>query len=608
MRMRRIAVSGAVVLGLVACSGDNSSVTEIENPPQEVVSIYDLGKCTDSRRGEVIFVEEDEQEYLCYSGKWIPESEWGASRKKGSSSSEKNASSEKAKSSSSVKSGSSSSKDKSSSSADSSSAKSSSGKAPDSSSVESSSSNPSGNENEFVDSRDGTSYKITKIGSQTWFAENVRYKGDDVTVYCHSDKSENCDKYAMLYGWDDAKKACPPGSHLPTIEELRELMDFVGEDSSAVVLMADTGWTRDDGFLGTDEYGFAMLPGSYKAGKKSYGSSLGWSAQMWTASDSAGLVFAAYFGWNLPYISIGAYDLADGWGMSVRCITGEPKPSSSSSAKSSSSSVKSSSSSVKSSSSSAKSSSSSVKSSSSSAKSSSSSVKSSSSSAKSSSSSVKSSSSSAESSSSSVKSSSSSVKSSSSEKSSWKFLNPSISYGEMIDNRDGQVYKTVVIDNHTWMAENLNFETANSYCYNDTAKYCATYGRMYTWSAAQNACPEGWHLPSYDEVYILTGPDLSGYTRTADQLRSKVGWIPLNGDDTPGLDTYGFSASPGGRRIASGQYDALGTEVGYWFYIESSDYIIYDWVMEFHQDDRYSMLKRENEGWAYSIRCIKNDN
>ena len=200
------------------------------------------------------------------------------------------------------------------------------------------------------------------------------------------------------------------------------------------------------------------------------------------------------------------------------------------------------------------------------------------------------------------------MKSSSSEKSSWKFLNPSISYGEMIDDRDGQVYKTVVIDNHTWMAENLNFETANSYCYNDTAKYCATYGRMYTWSAAQNACPEGWHLPSYDEVYILTGPDLSGYTRTADQLRSKVGWIPLNGDDTPGLDTYGFSASPGGRRIASGQYNALGTEVGYWFYIESSDYIIYDWVMEFHQDDRYSMLKRENEGWAYSIRCIKNDN
>jgi uncharacterized protein (TIGR02145 family) len=178
----------------------------------------------------------------------------------------------------------------------------------------------------------------------------------------------------------------------------------------------------------------------------------------------------------------------------------------------------------------------------------------------------------------------------------------------MIDDRDGQVYKTVVIDNHTWMAENLNFETANSYCYNDTAKYCATYGRMYTWSAAQNACPEGWHLPSYDEVYILTGPDLSGYTRTADQLRSKVGWIPLNGDDTPGLDTYGFSASPSGRRISSGQYDALGTEVGYWFYIESSDYIIYDWVMEFHQDDRYSMLKRENEGWAYSIRCIKNDN
>ena len=535
MRMRRIAVSGAVVLGLVACSGDNSSVTEFENPPHEVVSIYDLGKCTDSRRGEVIFVEEDEEEYLCYSGKWIPESEWGASRKNGSSSSEK------AKSSSSVKSGSSSSKDKSSSSADSSSAKSSSGKAPDSSSVESSSSNPSGNENEFVDSRDGTSYKITKIGSQTWFAENVRYKGDDVTVYCHSDKSENCDKYAMLYGWDDAKKACPPGSHLPTIEELRELMAFVGEDSSAVVLMADTGWTRDDGYLGTDKYGFAMLPGSYKA-SGGYGSSLGWCTNMWTASDSAGLVYAVYLGWNLPYASIGLYDLAEGWGMAVRCIEGEAKLSSSSSAKSSSSSIKSSSSSQVSSS------------------------------------------------------------SSTSVKSSWQFLNPSISYGEMTDSRDGQVYKTIVVDNITWMAENLNFESANSYCYNDSSKYCATYGRMYTWSAALKACPDGWHLPSYDEAYALTGPDLNGQTKGGDKLRSMVGW---NEEGRPGLDTYGFSASPGGRRISSGQYYALGTEVGYWFIVEDGD-IIYDWVMEFHHDSPNSMLTRENEDWAYSVRCVKN--
>ena len=393
--------------------------------------------------------------------------------------------------------------------------------------MKSSSSKPPVDESFFVDTRDGKSYRTVKIGSQTWFAENLNYYGDDVTGFCHSGKPENCNKYGVLYDWDEAKKACPTGTHLPTIEELQELIDFVGEDSSAVVLMADTGWTRDDGFLGTDKYGFAMLPGSYKAGR-SYGSSLGWCTNMWTASDSAGLVYAAYLGWNLPNVSIGLYDLADGWGMYVRCLEGNAKPSSSSSTPASSSSKP-------------------------------------------------------------------------AEKSSWQFLNPAISYGEMTDSRDGQVYKTIVVDNITWMAENLNFESANSYCYNDSSKYCATYGRMYTWSAALKACPDGWHLPSYDEAYALTGPDLNGQTKGGDKLRSMVGW---NEEGRPGLDTYGFSASPGGRRISSGQYYALGTEVGYWFIVEDGD-IIYDWVMEFHHDSPNSMLTRENEDWAYSVRCVK---
>lgn len=63
-------------------------------------------------------------------------------------------------------------------------------------------------------------------------------------------------------------------------------------------------------------------------------------------------------------------------------------------------------------------------------------------------------------------------------------------------NVNNENFKTITIGNQVWMAENLNVATENSFCYKDDPSNCERFGRLYTWSAAKSACPNGWLLPS----------------------------------------------------------------------------------------------------------------
>lgn len=85
------------------------------------------------------------------------------------------------------------------------------------------------------------------------------------------------------------------------------------------------------------------------------------------------------------------------------------------------------------------------------------------------------------------------------------------SYGNFIDERNGEVYRTVVIGNQEIMAENFRFKTEKGcWLYNNDSKILNQYGYLYSEEALKSVVPTGWHVPSikeWDELYDYCGSD-----------------------------------------------------------------------------------------------------
>ena len=141
------------------------------------------------------------------------------------------------------------------------------------------------------DPSDGKNYKTVQIGSQTWMAENLNYKGWD--SFCYNNKTSNCAKYGRLYTWNSAMYACPSGWHLPTVSEFRTLFESVGgtKDKKEIERWANVGkmlksksnWT--DNGNGTDVFGFSALPSGFGNFDGSEFGDQGVLAPFWTSSS-----------------------------------------------------------------------------------------------------------------------------------------------------------------------------------------------------------------------------------------------------------------------------------------------------------------------------------
>ncbi len=172
----------------------------------------------------------------------------------------------------------------------------------------------------------------------------------------------------------------------------------------------------------------------------------------------------------------------------------------------------------------------------------------------------------------------------------------------LIDPRDGQTYEIVIIGNQTWMAENLNYQTTNSWWYDNSSTNGDIYGMLYTWDAAQTACPSGWHLPSDGEWKVLT--DFLGGAYVAGGKMKEAGTVHWNAPNTGATNSSGFTALPGGYRDTSGLFYFLGP-YGYWW--SSTEYTSgLAWGRYMDYDDDQGDRGFDTKASGYNVRCIKN--
>jgi uncharacterized protein (TIGR02145 family) len=217
--------------------------------------------------------------------------------------------------------------------------------------------------------------------------------------------------------------------------------------------------------------------------------------------------------------------------------------------------------------------------------------------------------------------------------------NPNLNYGTMTD-QDGNVYKTIVIGDQEWMAENLKvshyrngdlipnisdneewasgitsgFTTGASCWYNnDSASYDCPYGKLYNYFAvadSRNLCPSGWHVPTdaeWNELLIYLdstyGPiETSGFQAgIGGGVMQSIGTYYWQYPNQLSTNSSGFSGLPSGVRIGD-FYGGLGTN-GHWWSSTLIDVenAWYTYLTNYNSVGSGPYRYRS----GYSVRCLK---
>ena len=197
----------------------------------------------------------------------------------------------------------------------------------------------------------------------------------------------------------------------------------------------------------------------------------------------------------------------------------------------------------------------------------------------------------------------------------------------LLNDPDGNIYRTVQIGTQVWMAENLRTTKysdgsdiplvvdinewaalntpAYTYVINDQGYHEDIYGPSYNWYAVDTdkLCPAGWHVPSMNEWRVLVN-NLGGENVAGNKLR-ETGTAHWQAPNSNATDEAGFTALPGGFRSVDpiSDYDVGFT--GFWWSSDqdnSNSSMARDVDINSNQNNlRESTYFKEN---GMSVRCL----
>lgn len=179
------------------------------------------------------------------------------------------------------------------------------------------------------------------------------------------------------------------------------------------------------------------------------------------------------------------------------------------------------------------------------------------------------------------------------------------------DSRDGKEYRTIRIGDQVWFAENLDYKPHSGSCtYENDMSMSTIYGRLYTWEAAHDVCPAGWHLPDdseWKEMESAIGLEESDLDemgwRGTDQghkLKAQENW----NQDGNGTDDFGFAALPAGFSDCRDGFGSLGRFAYFWSSTETEN-TKKAWIRKLYYPTDAIGRSSYNKSFGFSVRCVK---